>query len=1309
LTALQGEATLINSSVLSTRDDDGIPSQVFYSIVSGPENGFLFLTPEQGSNSEKSAIPLEPVFNFTQEDVDRGRLWFKHRYKYGVKPGIFHFKVSDINSSPIYSSFAVSVIPVILSVKTNSVVRLKQGSSQVTLTPEHLSVESNLPPASSASTQIVYYVVKEPSFGKLLLRGKDLMSSSSSPSSFPFSSPSSSPSSSIYASTARSTFTQHDIDSGLLTFLQLDMSSSHDYFEVDMIKESSFSSRMHNKNRESREQEEDDSRVTGIRVTISVDADILRPKKPFVVVGSGQMAFLTLDHLDASELALRTKSSPIFTIVKRPKYGKLKRLPLSEVLSMRRGIPASASSSSSSLPVSSFLTDMHSSDQDDPSRDLPFEEKERADVASRVRKEDDDVAFADQGVRDSRHESLDAGKDRKMIQSSEDVRRTGQGEEQFPRFSSSYKLNSKGGGHSSLSLVFQTNSPSASALLSLNPSLSESMDQSSSSSQHDPWEVTQFSHEDVVNGVIGYFVSEEVLSSFHPSSFSESILDQMDMTVSAAGVQPGNFKVSFVIMRHASSIPVNPSLKDRSASTTPDPSTSLIQPNDHFSKKRPQDLDNGVNYLNMVITKSHLYIAIGFFIFASCGLLTLMRAFKLFKSEDQAQEVDDISKTKKSSASCISPPVTATIHARGASSVSPVPSSPASSSVSRSHQRSLDSRHHRMHHHQRTLSECSCPRKDIQHYKSNGNKQGQACNSIDNNAHCPLTMNSKQCLMQQHHHSHSRNNTIHRSYHHHQHQTRPSNPGSEVLCENKRCLAGSSPAHCSLYNNGSQNLTPSGSCSPSTTGTDTGIGGCSSSLTEGGDQRDRSTTTRGVNTDMYERNELQDNQLILPPPLDYPADITERNLQEGPLDVYTGNTFGHGIPLTETRFTGRNEDEVLYPLPPPALFFGGNPSEEIEYRKSMIMVSNENERGCFDSPVCDVYGHNIPQHHQDCYNETVLNRSDKRIIQNYEHLQHQQKTSSISRHSTSLQAQWKREDHTQTHLPSSCCSLQTQNHGSSALYPRSSNFCDENQMLVLLTDQDQEHFSYSKNNINCQEEEEMLEIQSPTIEAGNMSRMEHLSSFQSPSHTTSFPSSSSHCSNKSMGTTTTTMTQRDNMNLNVNLSCTLSSPPILNPISISSDHAQHTSHRSVAEVQSSDRSSTMMIDSGNNSTLRRRILLSNGKTGSTERSENSESENTSQVAVDRVTSIVSDSKVTSEEDADAGNISSSTSASPSICLDKRTSRLLPQPKISSHQHKNQECSASPSSLQQMKKRPSGSRRLTTASSLEGGEEEQFWV
>ena len=196
------------------------------------------------------------------------------------------------------------------------------------------------------------------------------------------------------------------------------------------------------------------------------------------------------------------------------------------------------------------------------------------------------------------------------------------------------------------------------------------------------------------------------------------------------------------------------------------------------------------------------------------------------------------------------------------------------------------------------------------------------------------------------------------------HQTHMSNT-SENHCDGRSC-PGSSPGH-GYYNN-THNLTPpSGSCSPSTTGTDTGIGGCSSLIEE---------RSRGVNTgDLMEKNDdLSGRLLLMPPPPDVSAlgftDFSGMESRgEGHLDMYTANSFGHShaLDIRETRFNGSEDSsDGLYPLPPPALYFGGNPDED-HHRRSMFT----NGDNCFrENYECSVDHH---RHHND--NERTLSRS----------------------------------------------------------------------------------------------------------------------------------------------------------------------------------------------------------------------------------------------------------------------------------------------------------------------------------------------
>ena len=266
-------------------------------------------------------------------------------------------------------------------------------------------------------------------------------------------------------------------------------------------------------------------------------------------------------------------------------------------------------------------------------------------------------------------------------------------------------------------------------------------------------------------------------------------------------------------------------------------------------------------------------------------------------------------------------------------------------------------------------------------------------------------------------------------------------------------------------------------------------------------------------------------------------------------------------------------------------------------------------------------------------------------------------------------------------------------------------------MFLLLTqDQEEPHF---KNMYDlCQQE-----IRSPSTQAVSTTGI--LSSFQTSPHQLPVPPSfqSASCLNKNNNSHSTCVSMRrnDKDNLNGNSLNSVAAPldPLLDP-----------SGRE--EVTIEERSFE------NANTLRRRILLMNrtsGPTGSTDKSQ-SESESNSQTVQ---CPVLQESRggegrkgIMSEEDADAGNISSfsSTSASPSICLDnnRRHSLSKHQKEIEPASHSSSSHPLSshplqaqmPSSCQtQRMSVGGGEKRLTGVSSSftrdDDGGEEQFWV
>lgn len=278
LTVIQGEESVLNSSFLNSRDADGVTQDIIYSIISGSENGFLALTSD----------PRAPINNFSQSDIDTFRVLFKHDFSQGIKPGIVHFKVTDGNSNPIYSSFTIHVLPIQLITSNNSQVTLKQGYTIVEITSEILVVETNV---KIRKNDLVYRMTEGPGHGKVLLRGRELRD--------------------------QELFSQSDVELSYISYLQTDLTSSSDYFLLDLLKRSSDDDLFSQSNSLS---------VRDIKIHITIEADI--PKLKPIYVALGQMMIISLEHLDATELATKTKSTPVFFVSKKPNLGFLKRLPV---------------------------------------------------------------------------------------------------------------------------------------------------------------------------------------------------------------------------------------------------------------------------------------------------------------------------------------------------------------------------------------------------------------------------------------------------------------------------------------------------------------------------------------------------------------------------------------------------------------------------------------------------------------------------------------------------------------------------------------------------------------------------------------------------------------------------------------------------------------------------------------------------------------------------------------------------------------------------------------------------------------------
>lgn len=207
---------------------------------------------------------------FTQADIDFGRVIFEHSGP--LQPASFYFRVWDGQFNPAYTLFNIDIIPVALNITVVSPVLLQQGSSVAVITGSVFLIDTN-----GKEDSVVYNVSKSPLHGVIYVGDVET-----------------------------NTFRQADLNARRVMYMQTDMTTHSDSFELSAMFPL-----------------EDSPNVTGLHVNISVE--------PLVKFGkfypmAGTKTKLTTEHLDASPLRKLTSSDPVFKVLKKPRYGKLKKI-----------------------------------------------------------------------------------------------------------------------------------------------------------------------------------------------------------------------------------------------------------------------------------------------------------------------------------------------------------------------------------------------------------------------------------------------------------------------------------------------------------------------------------------------------------------------------------------------------------------------------------------------------------------------------------------------------------------------------------------------------------------------------------------------------------------------------------------------------------------------------------------------------------------------------------------------------------------------------------------------------------------------
>lgn len=255
---LQGSRVNITRDDLLTEDADTPADQITYSVTRLPNNGRLAFNDN----------PTQQIREFTQEDVNLNRVMF---ISDGSRDdGAFYFRVSDGAFRPYLKNFSIRVVPLRVSVRTNSPVKLVQGESSVYLSSGNLDVETN-----GNREDVTFTVTKRPSFGKLYLGDQSL-----------------------------SVFNQKDVDDELVLYIQTNMTSGSDEFRFNVALGDSLL----------------------VNQLLKVVVVPLVTQNPFDAPAGSEVA-ITMFALDASRLAAISGDNPKYSILRKARFGKVAQKP----------------------------------------------------------------------------------------------------------------------------------------------------------------------------------------------------------------------------------------------------------------------------------------------------------------------------------------------------------------------------------------------------------------------------------------------------------------------------------------------------------------------------------------------------------------------------------------------------------------------------------------------------------------------------------------------------------------------------------------------------------------------------------------------------------------------------------------------------------------------------------------------------------------------------------------------------------------------------------------------------------------------
>ncbi|KAM8792820.1 chondroitin sulfate proteoglycan 4-like [Eudromia elegans] len=255
LKVLQGDVSVLGPENLKVEDLDNTPDELKYTVISSPNNGYLAM---------KSNLSVS-IQDFTQADVDSGRVWFVQDGS--SSSGMFYFSVTDGKHRPLYKLFSLEVIPIALVLVNHTNVALPQGQTSVIITNVHLAAVTN-----GRSTNIMYEITQPLKFGHLMIANEQVTK-----------------------------FEQVDLYSGRLSYHLTNLTAFEEVLEFMLFTE--------------------ESSLAGQVLNITMKP--LVQVAPDVQLSNQAVYRFRSSDLDASELAHLTSSNPRFEVIVPPFHARI--------------------------------------------------------------------------------------------------------------------------------------------------------------------------------------------------------------------------------------------------------------------------------------------------------------------------------------------------------------------------------------------------------------------------------------------------------------------------------------------------------------------------------------------------------------------------------------------------------------------------------------------------------------------------------------------------------------------------------------------------------------------------------------------------------------------------------------------------------------------------------------------------------------------------------------------------------------------------------------------------------------------------